>query len=335
MYVEKGDIGYTFKKDSDSDNGLILLDAKFCNSTNINTSLLEIPEVVLFDRTVYKVTKVASRSLDRIKNLFKEIRFPNSIIEIPVYCFYDCNKVEKLIFGSGITKIPSCFAYNASNLREVIFSNNLESIDSNAFSKTRLKKLILPPSLKKIGQFAFYECGELSEIIFPESLEYLGFKAFIGCRSFQGNIHFQGPPPKSDLCGSKYYRIFPHHMKRENNTFYVKSKFINDFISDSGFRRSTILVEEQKYLELEFKHGEILLIPKLDKSGRNYYSGEIRVPKTVMYDGKLKNIDKIEDFAFSSCPELKSVILPAGIKLGNNVFFNSPQCKIEYEYYEN
>lgn len=332
MYVEKGDIGYTFKKDSDSDNGLILLDAKFCNSTYINTSLLEIPEVVLFDRTVYKVTKVASRSLDRI-NLFKEIRFPNSIIEIPVYCFYDYNKVEKLIFGSGITKIPTCFAHGASNLREVIFSNNLESIGHNAFSKTRLKKLILPPNLKEIGHFAFYDCSELSEITFPESLEYLGFKAFIGCRSLQGNIHFQGSPPKSDLCGSRYYRIFPHHMKRENNTFYVKSKFINDFISDSGFKRSTILVEEQKYLELEFKHGEILLIPKLDKSGRNYYSGEIRVPKTVIYNGKLKNIDKIEDFCFSSCPELKSVILPAGIKLGDNVFFNSPQCKIEY--YEN
>ena len=332
MYVEKGDIGYTFKKDSDSDNGLILLDAKFCNSTNINTSLLEIPEVVLFDRTVYKVTKVASRSLDRI-NLFKEIRFPNSIIEIPSFCLHNRNNVERLIFGSGITKIPDFFAQGAYNLREVIFSNNLESIGHNAFSNTRLKKLILPPSFKKIGQHAFYECFELSEITFPESLEYLGFKAFIGCRSLQGNIHFQGPPPKSDLCGNRYYKIFPHHMKRENNTFYVKSKFISDFISDSGFRRSTILTEEQKYLELEFKHGELLLIPKLDKSGRNYYSGEIRVPKTVMYDGKLKNIDKIDDFAFSSCPELKLVILPAGIKLGDNVFFNSPQCKIEY--YEN
>lgn len=331
--TEIGDIGYTFKKDNDRE--LILLDARFCVGY-VNTSLLEIPETVLFDGIEYKVTKVASRSLDRI-NLFKEIRFPNSIIEIPDYCFYDCNKVEKLIFGSGITKIPACFAHNASNLREVIFSNNLENIGHNAFSKTRLKKLILPPSLKEIGYFAFYECGELNEITFPESLEYLGHRAFIGCRSLKGNIHFLGPPPKSDLCGNRYYKIFPHHMKRENNTFYVKSKFINDFISDSGFGRSTILVEEQKYLELEFKHEEILLIPKLDKSGRNYYSGEIRVPKTVIYDGKLKNIDKIEDFAFSSCPELKSVILPAGIKLGDNVFFNSPQCKIEYEYeyYEN
>lgn len=330
IYSEIGDIGYTFKKDNDRE--LILLDARFCVS-NVNTSLLEIPETVLFDGIEYKVTKVASESLNRIKNLFKEVRFPNSIIEIPVYCFYECNKVEKLIFGSGITKIPSCFAQDASNLREVIFSNNLESIGHNAFSKTRLKKLILPSNLKDIGHFAFYDCSELSEITFPESLEYLGHRVFIGCRSLQGNIHFQGPPPKSDLCGNRYYKIFPHHMKRENNTFYVKSKFINDFISDSGFRRSTILVEEQKYLELEFKHGEILLIPKLDKSGRNYYSGEIRVPKTVIYDGKLKNIDKIEDFAFSSCPELKSVILPAGIKLGDNVFFNSPQCKIEY--YEN
>lgn len=332
IYSEIGDIGYTFKKDNDRE--LILLDAKFCVS-NVNTSLLEIPETVLFDGIEYKVTKVASRSLDRINNFYKEIRFPNSIREIPVYCFYECNKVEKLIFGSGITNIPNYFAYNASNLREVIFSNNLESIGNNAFSKTGLKKLILPPSLKEVEHYAFYDCGELSEITFPKSLKYLGHKAFIGCRSLQGNIHFQGPPPKSDLCGNRYYKIFPHHMKRENNTLYVKSKFINDFISDSGFRRSTILVEEQKYLELEFKHGEVLLIPKLDKSGRNYYSGEIRVPKTVIYDGKLKNIDKIEDFAFSSCPELKSVILPAGIKLGDNVFFNSPQCKIEYEYYEN
>lgn len=330
IYSEINNIGYTFKKDSDK--GLILLDARFSNSY-VNRSLLEIPETVLFNGIEYKVTKVAIGSLDRIKITFREIRFPNSIIEIPDYCFYCCNYVEKLIFGSGITDIPSFFAQQASNLREVIFSNNLKSIGHDAFGKTRLKKLILPPSLKEIGHCAFYECDELSEITFPESLEYLGFKAFIGCRSLQGNIHFQGSPPKSDLCGKRYYKIFPHHMKLENNTFYVRSKFISDFISDSGFGRSIILVEEQKYLELEFKHGEILLIPKLDKSGRNYYSGEIRVPKTVIYGGKLTNIDKIDDFAFSSCPELKSVILPAGIKLGDNVFFNSPQCKIEY--YEN
>lgn len=330
IYTEIGGIGYTFKKDNDRE--LILLDARFSVSY-VNISLLEIPETVLFNVIEYKVTIVASKSLDRIKGFFKEIRFPDSIVQIPNYCLYCCDKIEKLVFGSGITVIPSYFAQGASNLREVIFSDNLKRIGHNAFGKTGLKKLILPPNLKEIGHYAFYDCGELSEITFPESLEYLGHKAFIGCRSLQGNIHFQGPPPKSDLCGSRYYRIFPHHMKRENNTFYVKSKFINDFISDSGFRRSTILVEEQKYLELEFKHGEILLIPKLDKSGRNYYSGEIIVPKTVICDGKLKNIDKIEDFAFSSCPELKSVMLPAGIKLGDSVFFNSPQCKIEY--YEN
>ena len=136
IYSEIGDIGYTFKKDNDRE--LILLDARFYVS-NVNTSLLEIPEtVVLSDGIEYKVTKVASKSLDRI-NLFKEIRFPNSIIEIPVYCFYECNNVEKLIFGSGITKIPSCFAHDASNLREVIFSDNLESIGHNAFCKTGLK----------------------------------------------------------------------------------------------------------------------------------------------------------------------------------------------------
>ena len=110
MYVEIGDIGYTFKKDTDRE--LILLDARFCVS-NVNTSLLEIPEtVVLSDGIEYKVTKVASRSLDRI-NLFKEIRFPNSIIEIPVYCFYECNKVEKLIFGYGITTQPNSFTHDA------------------------------------------------------------------------------------------------------------------------------------------------------------------------------------------------------------------------------
>ena len=328
IYAEIGNIGYTFKKDNDKE--LRLLDARFCAMSNINTSLLEIPETILFDGIKYKVTKVDSSSLNRIKDCYKEIRFPDSIVQIPVYCLYCSASVEKLVFGSGITIIPHGFAEGASNLREVVFSDKLERIGNQAFCMTSIEKLILPPSLKEIGHSAFYDCGELSEITFSESLEYLGHRAFIGCRSLKGNIHFQGPPPKSDLCGNRYYKIFPHHMKRENNTLYVKSKFISDFISDSGFRRSTILAEEQKYLELESKGGNTLLIPKLDKSGRNCYSGEIIVPKTVMCGGKLKNIDKIEDFAFSSCPELKSIKLPAGIKLGDNVFFNSPQCKIEY-----
>lgn len=329
--TEIGDIGYTFKKDNDKE--LILLDARFCAMSNVNTSLLEIPETVLFDGIKYKVTKVASRSLDRIKDCYKEIRFPDSIVQIPVYCFYCSTNVEKLVFGSGITIIPSCFAEGASNLREVVFSDKLERIGNQAFCMTSIEKLILPPRLKEIGEDAFYNCSRLSKVIFPESLEDLGYKSFLGCSSLQGNIHFQGPPPRSDSHGKRYYKIFPHHMNRESNTIYVRSKYISDFISDPSFSRSTILIEEQKHLELESKGGNTLLIPKLDKSGRNCYSGEIIVPKTVMCGGELKNIDKIEDFAFSSCPELKSIKLPAGIKLGDNVFFNSPQCKIEY--YEN
>ena len=62
-----GDIGYTFKKDNDRE--LILLDARICVS-NVNTSLLEIPETVLFDGIEYKAIKTdVPEDIDKIFNI--------------------------------------------------------------------------------------------------------------------------------------------------------------------------------------------------------------------------------------------------------------------------
>ena len=185
IYAEIGDIGYTFREDNNNKE-LMLLDARFCAMSNVNTSLLEIPETILFDGIKYKVTKVDFSSLNRIKDCYKEIRFPDSIVQIPIYCLYCSASVEKLVFGSGITIIPHGFAEGASNLREVVFSDKLERIGNQAFRMTSIEKLILPPRLKEIGEDAFYYCSKLSKVIFPESLEII----FVNLASSSNNLTF-------------------------------------------------------------------------------------------------------------------------------------------------
>ncbi len=116
----------------------------------------------------------------------KSITIPDSVEIIGSYAFYDCPKLENVIFsegeGNGLKTIHSNAFYRCSSLTSFDFPDSLQSIGDKAFYEcTSLSSVKFPASLKTIGAYAFYRCLPLVLSEFPASLETIGSYAFYSC----------------------------------------------------------------------------------------------------------------------------------------------------------
>lgn len=258
-------------------------------------------ESITFPDSVTKITHIESFSYS--PNL-EEIIF-EGIEELSIGCFMCCKKLKTVKLGNKLMELPYKVFDNCSSLV------NIE----------------LPKTLKNIGGKAFYQCTSLSKIIIPSGVKIIEEYSFIGCKDLHGNIFFEGPCPNipSLKC---YPPIFPKHMNTDYNKIHVKPKFIMDFFNKGYFKKYRLIPEKSDQLSLDIiEDGKYKVIPKLDSQGNNLYIGDIYVPKTIVINNKLIEITEVDDFSFAFCPNLKSVEIDEGIKLGNHLFLSSPECQ--------
>jgi len=118
----------------------------------------------------------------------KNVVIPDSVTEIGLKAFNNCNSLSSCTIGSGVTIIKSnafqdCFGLNSvdipnsvtkiddsafkgcESLTAVTFGSGLTEINSGAFNScTGLTSIDIPSGITKIGQSAFYNCTSLTSI---------------------------------------------------------------------------------------------------------------------------------------------------------------------------
>lgn len=124
-----------------------------------------------------KCVKIGKRAFANSKIV--NIDIPVRITEIGERAFYDCNYLEKIIFGEGITEIPEYLLFGSGNNLIAKLGSNVKTIGDHAFDMCDIRIVSLPKGLKRIGNMAFYG-SSLDEIDLPEGLEYIGNSAFRG-----------------------------------------------------------------------------------------------------------------------------------------------------------
>ena len=240
--------------------------------------------------------------------------------------FYGSSYIKEIIIkNKNIVDIPEyCFCL-CQNLKKVILPNSIKVLGPNSFLNcTNLEEIKLPKSLEAISYSAFYNCYSLKKIVFPKKVRSIGEKAFIGCGSLKGNIYFEGPCLKHfGVSSKKHPQVFPKHMKKEYNTFYVKQKYMNEFLDHPGMTKYEIRPIETYGLKFEGSS----VICNLDENGYNTYKGDIVIPEYYIDPSKnLRErieIRRIEDFAFSDCKDLKLVKIPKKVSIGDLAFLGS------------
>ena len=127
-----------------------------------------------------------------------EIKAP--LETIPVNCFYNCQKLQKIILPPTIKRIEAAAFFNCARLEEINLPEGLESVGNYAFAGHKLDNWHLPSSLKRIENMAFAVSDGWGRTVYedrPTPPSYCHVDAFAGINLAESVLYV----PK----GSAYY----------------------------------------------------------------------------------------------------------------------------------
>ena len=134
-----------------------------------------------------------------------EYIFPDSVISIGNYAFFNCDSFISITIPDTVTNIGNGAFGGCSNLKSIIIPDSVTSIESGVFLSctnllfislpdsitsigteafcgcTNLTSITIPNRVTKIQNHAFFECTRLTSVTIPDSVTSIGNSAFFGC----------------------------------------------------------------------------------------------------------------------------------------------------------
>ena len=124
------------------------------------------------------------------KNL-RGVDIGEGVTSVNAYAFAGCSNLERVILPESLKEIPDGMFEDCENLKHINLPQELQNIGSVAFSCTGLKEINLPKSLKMIGYGAFSYCNNVVSGIVADSVNTL-YNTFISCGSLQTVVLGEG-----------------------------------------------------------------------------------------------------------------------------------------------
>ncbi len=308
----------------------------------------------------YPVTTLDKKCVENGYGI-KSISIPDSLVNIPVGTFKNCNAVEKVTVNpdnkyfstvdgnlfnkkktkllfycraktqteytvpSGVTVIEDYAFHSSYKLTNVVIPDSVKRIDADAFGRcSNLKNITNASGVQKIGSRAFYSCDLLESIDFTNELIDIGYAAFSDCSSLK-NI------------------VIPESVTNIGGSAFSGCDKLTDVIISEGVTK----IKERTF---EFcVNLRTIVIPDSVKSiGSAAFWGchnlkNINIPYGVTFIGSgafyycylltsmviPEGVDSIRSKTFGYCKNLQSIILPDSVKsIGDAAFWRCE--KLEY-----
>ena len=113
------------------------------------------------------------------------INIPSSLKSVGDYCFQNCDALQSLTFSSQLETIGEYSFFDCSALESIEFQS-LKRIGISAFARSRLEHIVLSDNLETIDSRAFSYCPYLEVITIPQSVRSVGTNLFYaGFDNFQ------------------------------------------------------------------------------------------------------------------------------------------------------
>lgn len=133
------------------------------------TGLTEIPAWAFFDEDEWTACEALAG-----------IVLPEGMESINEYAFFFCPNLTDIVIPDSVKTIGKQ-AFNQSGLTSIKFGSGLESIGRFAFQACNLTKITVPGNVKTIIHGAFDACVNLEEAVLEEGVQTIGEVAFASC----------------------------------------------------------------------------------------------------------------------------------------------------------
>ena len=244
------------------------------------------------------------------------VSIPESVTSIGVSAFEGCYGLSSIVIPKGVTKIDISSFYGCIGLTSIIVDENNNVYDSrdncNAIIISDTNTLILgcksttiPSSVSEINNRAFYKCSSLTSLTIPESVTSIGESAFFGCAGLTSLTI-----PKSVMNLESY--TFQNCSSLTSITIPSNVASIGENVFAGCENLVSIQVEEGNEM-FDSRDGCNAVI-KTEDSKLIIGCKTTQIPRSVK---------SIGTGAFSSCPNLNSLVIPSTIEeLDKKTFYD-------------
>lgn len=223
----------------------------------------------------------------------------NNPLQICHRLFLDGQPVIDLVIPEGTTRINSMAFHSCSSITSVTIPSSVTAIEWGSFAKcTNLKTVNIGSGVTRISNNAFSYSSSIETIICDaETPPVIGGEDAFAPETYS-NASLK--VPESSLSAyqtADYWRNFSN----------ISAKLFDFYEAGIYYKRHSV--------------GEVMVV-RGDAAG-NSYSGRVVIPETVCHDGMYYLVTRINSNAFTACPDLNHVTVPAGVVTIYNAFYNS------------
>ena len=211
------------------------------------------------------------------------------VVEIGNYALDGCDKVTGVTIPSSVTNISRHAFSMCTSLATVTIPSSVRRIGKAAFNGcSKLRSISIPSSVEVIEDLAFSYCSSLATISCPATVE-LGEDVFAGCEGLRKNGMIIAGGCLWDASGCVGEVVIPNDVKRICRYAFCHEVYADDW--DGGCK--------------SVDRGIAITV--------------VTLPDSVV---------SIDEGAFYTCYNLKSINLPVGLKnIGDSAFFACKSLK--------
>ena len=260
---------------------------------------------------------IVGETLVACDNLSGDIVVPDGVKYIAEMAFSGCTGIQSVKIPQSVEFIGGFAFENCTGLVTVEMHDDVKYIAESAFEGcSSLRNIELPQNLQCLASYAFYKCTSLVEVSIPMSIKYLTGSTYYGCTNLERvEMH-------NELIGIGNY------------VFYSCEKLDKINIPENVEYIGGCAFHETKWFDAQLINNDVVLVNKKvlgaarDAEEIVIPNGAIEIVSGAFIDCEMAlisipdTIEKIGDYSFNSCSNLKSVRLPDNLKyFGDGMFY--------------
>ncbi|ELP94202.1 hypothetical protein EIN_186290 [Entamoeba invadens IP1] len=222
---------------------------------------------------------------------------------------------DRMEFGNNISGEVQTIArgtFDWCTLKSISLPGNVTALETRAFKRCyKLETISLPEHIVMIGSECFADCPNLKTVEFGNNISCMGRNLFLNCSKLEKIVF-------DEITTTIPLTIFVLNEKAQEKGWRVKVEKADVSIMKEKCVEQSVQINEVCSSAFENSDITCINLENCEKVEKTAFKGS-KLAK-IEFSNRLKEID---EFAFSYCDKLTSIVLPSSVlHLGSNCFLS-------------